>query len=363
MQLSDLAILRFQDGFMEKIWGGCKLRTQLGKRAPREKPIGEDWLVADHPHHESVVLEGPAVGMGLRQLVGQHAAEILGARPRLTPNGRFPLLLKLIDAAEELSVQVHPDDEQAVAFGEADAGKTEMWHVIQADPGAELICGLRPGVDAQRLARAVHETTVEAEMVHFAATPGMSVFVPAGTVHAIGGGIVLAEIQQNSDITYRLYDFGRVDAAGKRRELHLEKGLKVADYGGAFSGPARTLCYSVPGAHCEVLGACAFFAARRIRLSGEFHVHHGGASFHLLLPLCGTLHVSAAGRQEALAAYEGVLLAGGLDEFVLEGTGEVLDFWVPDLAADIHAPLVGAGHGGAAISGVLGRAAVHGRSE
>ena len=185
---------RFEEGYFERIWGGNKLRSLLGKPAPDAR-IGETWLIADHPHHESIVAEGPFQGQTLRQLLAHDQKAILGPRPKLTAQGRFPLLLKILDATQVLSVQVHPNDECAARLGEPDAGKTEMWHVLQADPGSELICGLDPGVTPKRFRQAVHDGSIENLMVRVPASEGLSLLVTAGTVHALGAGMVVAEIQ------------------------------------------------------------------------------------------------------------------------------------------------------------------------
>jgi len=186
-------LLRFHDTFKKRIWGGQKLRTLFNKALPAE-PIGEDWLISDHLSAESVVSDGTLAGLTLGSLIERDARGVLGQLPELTPRGRFPLLLKLIDAAEILSVQVHPDDDCARRFGEPDTGKTEMWHVLHTDKAAELICGLQPDVTAQKLRQSVEDGTVEHLISHYAAAEGLSFLVPAGSVHTIGPGVMLAEI-------------------------------------------------------------------------------------------------------------------------------------------------------------------------
>ena len=187
MTLDTLGLLRFQEGFFERVWGGSKLRSLYGKDTA-DTPIGESWVISDHSSHESVVSEGRYAGQTLRQLLEADETAILGSRPSLTIHGRFPLLLKILDAADVLSVQVHPDDDAANRLGEPDVGKTEMWHVLQADPGSELICGLEASVTASSLAGAIEDGSIETQMTRFPAAEGTSLFVPAGTVHAICGG-------------------------------------------------------------------------------------------------------------------------------------------------------------------------------
>ena len=230
MSEQTFGILRFHEQYFERIWGGQQLRTLYGKPIPADKPIGEAWLISDHPSAVSVVSEGPHAGRTLHDLVEEDTVALLGSRSKLTPHGRFPLLLKLLDSTDVLSVQVHPDDATAAALGEPDVGKTEMWHILHADPGAELICGLQEGATPSLLRSAIEAGDLERYLVRFPVQPGDSVFVRAGTVHAIGKGIVLAEIQQNSDLTYRLYDWNRVDSAGKPRKLHIDKGIRATDF-------------------------------------------------------------------------------------------------------------------------------------
>ncbi|MCC6145080.1 MAG: class I mannose-6-phosphate isomerase [Candidatus Hydrogenedentes bacterium] len=343
------APLRLEPAFFPKLWGGHRIRQLYYPTAPEAEAIGEAWLVADHPNHESVITDGPHGGQTLRQLLNHFPEAMLGSHARLTVHGRFPLLLKILDAAEPLSVQVHPDDDAAARLGEPDVGKTEMWHVLHADPGAELICGLRPGLSRESLAEVAEEGAIEKHLYSFTAEAGTTVFVPAGTVHAIGGGLVLAEIQQNSDITYRIYDWSRVDDAGRPRDLHLDKSAEVADFSGGHGGPAQPLSYSVSEGEVAVLGACRYFAGERIRVSGVFTRETRGCSFHILLVVQGTMTVRAGEGCAVLAPGQCALVPGACPCFSLEGGGEVLDFYVPDLRGDVVEPLLRAGHAAASI--------------
>jgi mannose-6-phosphate isomerase len=336
-------LLRFHNTFEKRIWGGQKLRALFGKDIPAE-PIGEDWLIADRPSAESVVSEGPLAGLTLRELIERDARAILGQLPQLTPHGRFPLLLKLIDAADILSVQVHPDDDCARRLGEPDVGKTEMWHVIQADKGGELVCGLQPDVTPDKLRDSVVAGTVERLMLHYAASEGLSLLVPAGAVHAIGRGVMLAEIQQNSDLTYRLYDWSRGDPQGNPRALHLDKAFDAIHFGVEPPKPAQSLDYDCDGARCSVLAACPYFAAESIELNGQFHRLTNRRSFHILLVKNGTIQVAAGEDVAILAHGESVLVPGKSWLFELSGKGAVLDYYVPDLATDLIGKLQKAGH-------------------
>ena len=347
-------LLHFKEGFFERIWGGQRLRQLYGMDAPADQPIGEAWLIADHDVHESVVDEGPLEGITLRALLERDAEAILGSRAQLTVHGRFPLLLKVLDSNDHLSVQVHPDNECAKSLNEPDVGKTEMWHVLHADPGSELICGLDTTVAADTLAGAVHDGTLEDLMTRFEVHPGDSVFVSAGTVHAIGGGIVLAEIQQNSDLTYRLYDWGRVQADGTPRELHVEKAMNAIHFGSPSGGKAEPLAYQLGDCRCEVLAACEYFAAELVHIEGAYCRLVEGQSFHIALCIKGEITVSAGDAARPLRPAEAVLIPGSQARYEADGAGQLLDYYVPDLAKDLADPLQQAGHPADAIQRLIG---------
>lgn len=326
----DWDILRFTERYYERVWGGRKLGTLYGKPVPENVPIGEAWLISDHPGDESVIAEGPFAGQTLQDLLAVDARALLGATARTTPSGRFPLLLKLLDSAESLSVQVHPDDACAKRLGEPDVGKTEMWHVLQADPGSELICGLDPAIDRETFAHAVSDGTVETLLNRFPVQAGTSVFVAAGTVHAIGGGIVLAEIQQNSDLTYRIHDWGRVGSDGRPRALHLEKALEAIHFGSTHGGEAVPLACSSDGDNrSTLLASSPYFAAEHIVCRGRYQRQTHGDSFHILLAKSGHLHVSVGLGTHSIHMAEAVLVAGLHQQYSVEGHGEFLDYYVP----------------------------------
>lgn len=344
------ALLSFEEHYFERIWGGRGLETLYGKPLPAGVAVGEAWLLADHAHCESVVKAGHREGWTLRRLVREEGAALLGARARTTPYGRFPLLLKLLDARDVLSVQVHPNDALAALLGEPDVGKTEMWHVLHAEEDATLYCGLAHGVDLEGFKAALAARRLEPCLATLGARAGLSLYVPAGTVHAIGGGCLIAEIQQNSDITYRCFDWDRTDDRGQARELHVEKALHVIRFGEPPPAPIAPLGRDVPGAHLEFHAACAYFAAERIRLEGRFARETRGDSFHLILALGGAMEACAGGERRALAPGEALMVAGHAPGYVLEGAGEAMDYYVPCPDADIVGPLEAAGHAHATIA-------------
>lgn len=217
--------LTFDPIFQERIWGSRKLASLFGKNLPGDKTIGESWEVVDRPEAQSVVRHGPFRDRTLHELWGRDRETVFG---RLPDTPRFPLLIKLLDAHDRLSLQVHPPEKIAAKLG--DEPKTEFWYVASAIPGARLFVGLRRAVTREQFEEAVHARTV-ADLVHTVEVKtGDSIFLPAGRFHAVGAGNVLVEIQQNSDTTYRVYDWDRVDDNGKPRQLHVDQALQSIDF-------------------------------------------------------------------------------------------------------------------------------------
>jgi len=217
--------LRFEPLFQERIWGGRRLADLYGKKLLPSVAIGESWEIVDRPEAQSVVRDGPLRGKTLHELWMQDRQSIFGNVPDAT---RFPLLVKILDARERLSLQVHPTEKVAAKLG--GEPKTEFWYVAAADPGAELFIGLREAMTRGQFEEALHSGTV-AEYVHrIRVKTGDAMFLPAGRVHAVGEGNLLVEIQQNSDTTYRVFDWNRVDDQGKPRQLHVDQALQCIDF-------------------------------------------------------------------------------------------------------------------------------------
>ena len=218
--------LIFQPIFKERPWGGRNLERFYGKALPPGVPVGESWEITDRPGDVSVIANGPFAGRDLRWFMENHQRDLLGEARSL--NGRFPLLLKLLDAQETLSLQVHPPAHHAEALG--GEPKTELWHIAHAVPRAELLVGLKRNVTRAEFERRIGDGAV-AECLHrVPVCPGDTIFLPSGRVHALGAGIVLFEIQQNSDTTYRVFDWNRTGLDGQPRELHVEQSLACIDF-------------------------------------------------------------------------------------------------------------------------------------
>ncbi len=223
--------LKFSPILKDKIWGGTKLEKLFGKPASSDK-LGESWELSGYEGDESVVINGLLAGNNLVELIEIYMGDLVGDKIYDAFGLSFPLLFKLIDANENLSIQVHPGDEVA-AERHNSYGKTEMWYVVDADPGAELIIGFTKDCTPDEYVEALDAGEVESLLQKVPVKKGDVLFIPAGLVHAIGKGVVVAEIQQSSDITYRIYDYKRVDDKGNERELHTEQALDVIDFSAA----------------------------------------------------------------------------------------------------------------------------------
>src|SRR6266576_5290842 len=217
--------LTFNPLFQERIWGGSKLAELFGKKIPPNKRIGESWEIVDRPEAQSIVRGGPLAGRSLHDLWVNFREELFGRIPDAL---RFPLLIKLLDAQEKLSLQVHPPQEIAESLG--GEAKTEFWYVVAAEPNADIFVGLRKSMTRDQFENALNSGTV-ADCVHaIRMKNGDAMFLPSGRFHAIGAGNILVEVQQNSDTTYRVFDWNRVDEQGKPRELHLDQALQCIDF-------------------------------------------------------------------------------------------------------------------------------------
>lgn len=218
--------LTFHPVYQERIWGGRNLERLYGKELPPGRSIGESWEISDRPEGMSVVAQGAMAGKTLRWLVENRRDELLG--PAKLAHGRFPLLIKILDAQERLSLQVHPPESVAAELG--GEPKTEMWYMAQTEPGAEIFVGLKRGGNRAEFERRLQDGTVVDCFHHLLVRAGDAMFLPSGRVHAIGGGNVIFEVQQNSDTTFRVFDWNRIDAAGKRRALHIAESLQSIDF-------------------------------------------------------------------------------------------------------------------------------------
>lgn len=210
---------------MERVWGGRRLESEFGKNLPPEKPIGESWEIVDRLEAQSIVRNGPLRGKTLHELWTQDRGEIFGDVPDVP---RFPLLLKLLDAQQKLSLQVHPPKGMAERLG--GEPKTEFWYVAVADPGTEIYLGFRESITRDQFEKALRDGTAADHVYKLRVKPGDAAFLPAGRFHGLGAGNLLIEVQQNSDTTYRVFDWNRLDDKGKLRQLHIDQALQCIDF-------------------------------------------------------------------------------------------------------------------------------------
>ena len=313
-----------------RLWGGRRLGRLLGQETTSgADPIGEAWLVGP----ASPVAGGPWAGHPLQDVADALGERLLGTVPTARYGSKFPLLLKLIDAAEPLSIQVHPDDAFALRE-EADTGylgKEEAWYVLEADPGAEIVWGFARDVDHARVREAVRDESLESLVQRVPVAAGDVVYNPAGKVHAIGAGIYLFEVQQASDLTYRLYDYGRRDAQGRTRELHLDRALAVADLTatGAPKVAPREL-----GGWTELVATPHFMMERRI-VDGGLEADTHPASLEALTWVRGRGRLIVPGdepeapRASQAFAHEAVVLPAALGGYRVEGRGELIRCRLP----------------------------------
>lgn len=295
------AVLPMRPFLREMVWGGRCLGEFYHKDLPAGKPIGESLEVSALPGMESVVANGPLAGWSLARVMGEFGAGLVGAPVWERYGGDFPLLIKLLDPADDLSIQVHPDDQYARTQGLGRWGKMEMWYVLRS-AGGRIAYGLEEGVGRVELERALAEGRAEECIRFFQVQPGEWVFMPPGTVHALGAGVMIYEVQQSSDLTLRLYDYQRPGLDGKPRPLHIAQGLEVIDFEGALPVPAH---WREKG---EKLVECEHFVLSHYGPRQESLSHVAGPAFMALTLIGGTAQVRGEGADCTLRAGETALV-------------------------------------------------------
>ncbi len=269
------------------IWGGTRLRDEFGKNIDMT-PLAETWECSVHPEGQSIIETGTYTGETLASVIEDHP-EFLGTK--MNGNSELPILVKFIDAKDNLSVQVHPDDDYAREH-EGQNGKSEMWYVVDADEGANIIYGFVHPITKDILRESVEEGYLGNLLQKIPVKKGDVFYVPAGTVHAIGSGVLIAEIQESSNVTYRVYDYDRVDKDGKTRELKFEDAINVMDMNPAPDiKQAPRLIHYYPGCAREILCRCKYFETERIEVSSEFSFTVHSESFQVILCLSGEAEV------------------------------------------------------------------------
>ena len=308
--------ITFKPLYMDRVWGGRELERIYGRELPDAiTPIGESWEIVDREDEQSVVDEGPLGGTSLHELWSLRRDEIFGASEH--PAGRFPILIKVLDARDDLSIQVHPPVDKAEDLG--GEPKTEMWFIADRDPGAKLYVGLKHGVAREDFEKSIADGSV-ADVVHAVTPePGESIFIPSGRLHAIGAGFLIHEIQQNSDTTYRVFDWNRMGLDGKPRQLHVEQSLASIDFDDFEPG--------MDEADGETLASCPYFRTDRKQVMDGGSVENPDPERFSIVSVVDGCLVSAGGRRFGKGRF--LLLPRGASPLRAEGETTVLQVTLP----------------------------------
>ncbi|WP_052882712.1 type I phosphomannose isomerase catalytic subunit [Kiritimatiella glycovorans] len=329
--MSELYPLKFRPVYKDYLWGGDRLASRFNRDLPGGR-AAESWEISAHPDGLSVVREGPLAGRGLDELVAVYGRDLLGSA---APEDGFPLLIKLIDARDVLSVQVHPDNRSAARSG--GDPKTEMWYFFEGDREAGVYCGLAPGTGRENFLAAVREQRLADVLRRVPAAAGEAVWVPGGRVHAIGRGCLLLEIQQNSNTTYRVYDWDRVGHDGRPRELHLEQALEVIDFGDEDDPRCTSRPFTEHGTAGDRICRSPYFRLDRFRLDAEITLQTDGTTFHAWFLPDGEARVRTAGGTTRWHGGESLLIPASTGTYTiqpLEGGGQALRTTLPGAEGD-----------------------------
>ncbi|MFV5694999.1 type I phosphomannose isomerase catalytic subunit [Flavobacterium sp. LB3P122] len=314
--------LQFNPILKERIWGGEKLNTVLHKPIT-SKITGESWELSTVECDVSVVANGEWKGKSLTTLINECPNEILGTAVHARFGKQFPLLFKYLDASEDLSIQVHPNDELAKKRHNS-FGKTEMWYIMQADDNARIIVGFKEKSDANDYLENLKNKTLLSILTDVKVKSGDVFFLEAGTVHAIGAGLVVAEIQQTSDITYRLYDFDRVDANGNTRELHVNLALEAINYNTIEAKKEYTKNENVSN---EIVD-CPYFTTNFLPLNGEITVSKSGKTFTVYMCVEGGFEIDFDNSKSQYKKGDTVLIPAAMNAFTLNGKASILEIYI-----------------------------------
>lgn len=314
--------LLFEPIFKERIWGGTKLKEVLNKSFESNQ-IGESWELSTVENDISVVVNGVFKGLNLSQLIEKYPTEVLGAKSIQYFGYNFPLLFKFLDAKEDLSIQVHPNDALAKERHQS-FGKTEMWYVIQADVNARLVVGFKDKTNKKEYQEHLENKTLVTILNETPVKEGDAFFLETGTVHAIGAGVLIAEIQQTSDITYRLYDWDRVDANGEGRELHTDLALDAIN----FETTNTKINYKNTANKLVTLVECPFFKTNILQISGKYNWKKTKESFTVLMCTKGSFTINMLHFQAEFKKGDTLLIPAILDGFQIIGEVSLLEITI-----------------------------------
>lgn len=303
------------------IWGGTRLPREWNKCAPVGETVGESWELTVRQKEMSVIQNGALAGKTVGEILCNYPEELMGKTA--FSNGEFPLLIKLIDATDRLSVQVHPNDAYAARV-ENDRGKTEMWYIVYADEDAEIICGLADGFDNAAFCEALKNGKLMSALKTQKVKAGETYFIPAGLPHAIGKGILIAEIQQNCDLTYRVWDYDRRGADGSLRELHVDKACDVIRPFDDTEIDAIRYSRGIPTSSEAVLADCDYFRVEKLDLCQNAHTLSQNGYLRHLLCIAGDGTLEYGGTSYSFSRGASILLPASLQDLTLSGVGTVL---------------------------------------
>jgi len=314
--------LQFAPIFKERIWGGTKLKTILNKSIS-SNITGESWELSNVEGDVSIISNGDLKGKSLTEIINKYPTEILGTKVYENFGNQFPLLFKFLDAKEDLSIQVHPNDELAKKRHNS-FGKTEMWYIMQADKDARIIVGFKEKSNAEEYVENLENKSVLSILNDVKVNIGDVFFLETGTVHAIGAGMIVAEIQQTSDITYRIYDFDRVDAQGNHRELHVDLALEAINYDKVETKKEYS---KIQNTSNEIVN-CQYFTTNFIPLDGDLMVQKNGDSFTVYMCVEGSFQIKMNNSTYNYKKGDTVLIPADLKQYKLEGKASALEIYI-----------------------------------
>ncbi len=311
--------MKFKPVYKQKVWGGQKLKTVLNKNIQPNIPVGESWELVDRGNDLSIIQNGYFADKTIRYVIEELGVDLIGTKTKLNPFDRFPLLIKFLDSSDKLSVQVHPDDILAKKFKEQDTGKTEMWYVVQADPDTKIVYGCDSSLKKRDPLDGFSKNMEQ--LLHFVSIEeGDLIFIPAGQVHALLGGCVILEIQQNSDVTYRLYDWGRMGLDGKPRNLHLKKAITSIK----FRKPRN--CYqkilTIKKDFSELI-KCTHFTANLINIKKPYKDICDKSGYKILLPIVGGGSILYKNTEISAEKGDVILMPASLGEYTINPSAEM----------------------------------------
>ncbi|MCK5811369.1 MAG: class I mannose-6-phosphate isomerase [Clostridiales bacterium] len=331
--------IKFKPLYKDNIWGGRNLE-KLNKELPKGI-TGESWEIAAHPDGMGIISNGQFKDMTLEHLVNKYGRDIIGTKLPEKDLLKFPLLIKLIDANNDLSIQVHPNDIYANEYENGEYGKNEMWYVVDCKPGAKLVYDIKKGITKDDFRKAVLDDTIEDTLNFINVKPGDCFNIPAGLVHAIGTGLVICEVQQNSNTTYRVYDYKREDANGNRRQLHINKALDVIDFSHNYkSEKSPGLIIKNEQVTKKYIIANKYFSVEHIDVNGQYIENTLEERFHTYTILTGNGSIGS----ENVKMGQSLLIPAKLGLYKLSGQFTAIKAYVPNIEKDVIKPLLTAGY-------------------